>query len=415
MKSANYKLTKFTCFFVFPAIAPVFILPPILFITFRQMYGISYTLLGTLVLVNFCVQFGVDLLFTFFSKHFDHHKCVRAMPLLTTAGLLIYALIPWLLPQYAYCGLLLGTVIFSASAGLSEVFLSPTLAALPSDNPERDMSMMHSLYGYGSAVVAVVSTIFLQIFGTDKWMYLAIAWAVLPLIAFVLFCIAPLPRIITAQSPSQSSAKRKQVGLVLCMLCIFLGSAAENTMTNWISVYTETALQIPKLLGDILGLTVFALLLAFTRTAYAKYGKNIYAVLLAGMIGAFICYLTVGLVTTPGVCVVACMLTGVCTSMLWPGVLILMEEQFPNPGLAAYAMMAAGGDLGASIAPQGLGIVVDKVSTTGWAANLGESIGLSAEQVAMKAGMLTAAVFPLLGIGVLLYLKKFLKISKRGC
>lgn len=415
MRSTNFKLTKFTCFFVFPAIAPVFILPPILFVTFRQMYGISYTQLGTLVLVNFCVQFGVDLIYTFFSKHLDHHKSIRVMPLLTATGLLVYGLIPWLLPQYAYLGLLLGTVIFSASAGLSEVFLSPTLAALPSDNPEREMSMLHSLYGYGSTAVAVVSTVFLQIFGTDKWMYLALLWAVLPLIAFVLFCIAPLPQIITAESPSQSSAKRKQVGLVLCMLCIFLGSAAENTMTNWISAYTETALRIPKLLGDILGLTVFALLMAFTRTAYAKYGKNIFATLLAGMIGAFICYLTAGLVMTPGVCVVACMLTGICTSMLWPGVLILMEEKFPNPGLAAYAMMAAGGDLGASIAPQGLGIVVDNVAVSDWAATMGNALGFSAEQVAMKTGMLTAAVFPLLGIGVLLYLKKFLNTSKRGC
>lgn len=407
MQMKDYKLTKYTCFFMYPALAPIFILPPILFLTFRQMYGVSYTQLGTLVLVNFCVQLGVDLLCTFFPKAFDHHRSLRAMPLLTLVGMGVYALVPWLFPQYAYGGLLLGTVIFSFAAGLNEVFLSPTLAALPSDRPDRDMSIMHSLYGYGSAAVAVLSTLFLQFAGRENWMYLVLLWAILPLIAFVLFCIAPLPQIVTAEMPTQSSANRKRVGLVLCMLCIFLGSAAENTMTNWISVYMETALHIPKLLGDTLGLTVFALLLAMTRTVYAKRGKNIYTTLLVSMTGALVCYLVAGLVTTPGVCVVACMLMGICTSMLWPGVLIFMEEKFPNPGVAAYALMAAGGDLGASVAPQGLGIVVDKVALSNWAANLGEPLGLSAEQVAMKTGMLAASLFPLLGIGLLLYLRRF--------
>lgn len=407
MRSASYKLTKYTCFFVFPTLAPVFILPPILFVTFRQMYGISYTLLGTLVLVNFCVQLGVDLLCTFFSRYFDHHKSIRVMPLLTTTGLVIYALVPWLLPQYAYAGLLAGTVVFSFAAGLNEVFLSPTLAALPSDNPERDMSILHSLYGYGCAAVAVLSTLFLMVFGAEKWMYLVLIWAGLPFVAFVLFAVAPLPKIVTAPASSQRSAKRKRIGLALCAVCIFLGSAAENTMTNWLSVYMENALQISKMIGDTLGLAVFSLLLALTRTAYAKRGKSIYPVLLIGMGGAVVCYLTAGLSQTTGVAMAACMLSGICTSMLWPGMLLLMEEKFPSPGIAAYALMAAGGDLGASVAPQSMGIVVDAVSVSGWAAGLAEQIGLSPEQIGIKAGMLTAAIFPFIGIAVLLYLKRF--------
>lgn len=42
-------------------------------------------------------------------------------------------------------------------------------------------------------------------------------------------------------------------------------------------------------------------------------------------------------------------------------------------GVAVYALMAAGGDLGASIAPQALGIAVDKVSLTEWAGAFGAS------------------------------------------
>ena len=412
MQLGNYKRTRFTCFFTFPALTPAFVLPPILFATFREMYGISYTLLGTLVLVNFCTQLGVDLIFAFFSRHFNIHKTIRTMPLLSALGLIVYALVPWLLPQYAYLGLLVGTFIFSVASGLDEALLSPTLAALPSDNPQRDMSILHSMYGYGLAVIAVISTLFLQIFGTENWMYLTLFWAIPPIIDYILFRISPLPEINIHQEAAGYSSKMRTTGLVLCAIVIFLGSAAENTMTNWISVYMERALQIPKALGDTLGLVTFALLLALARSLYAKFGKRIFPVLLTGMIGALSCYLLAGLSSHLIVAMVACMLTGICTSMLWPGTLILMEEEFPNPGVAAYALMAAGGDFGASVAPQGLGIVADTVAASGQAALLGEKLGLSPEQIGIKAGMLVAAVFPLLGIGMLLLLKRFLAKNK---
>ena len=404
----NYKRTRFTCFFTFPALTPVFVLPPILFATFRELYGISYTLLGTLVLVNFCTQLGVDLVFAFFSRYFNIHKTIRTMPLLSALGLIIYALVPWLLPQYAYLGLLTGTFIFSVASGLDEALLSPTLAALPSDNPQRDMSILHSMYGYGLAVIAVISTLFLQIFGRENWMYLTLFWAVLPIIDWVLFHICPLPEISIHQEAAGDSSKKRKTGLILCAIVIFLGSAAENTMTNWISVYMERALQIPKALGDTLGLVTFALLLALARSLYAKYGKKIFPVLTVGMAGALGCYLLAGLSSSLTVAMVACMLTGLCTSMLWPGTLILMEEEFPDPGVAAYALMAAGGDFGASVAPQALGIVADTAAAGEQAAVLSERLGLSTEQIGIKAGMLTAAIFPLLGMGMLLFLKRFL-------
>lgn len=70
------------------------------------------------------------------------------------------------------------------------------------------------------------------------------------------------------------------------------------------------------------------------------------------MIGAALCYLAAGLSTNVILAFVACIFTGLFTSMLWPGTLILMEKKIPAPGIAAYALMAAGGDLGASIAPR---------------------------------------------------------------
>lgn len=405
----NYKRTKSACYFTYIAMSTIFSLPPILFVTFHEMYSISYTLLGTLVLTNFCTQLIVDLIFTFFTKYFNVKKVIRIMPLLTSLGLTVYSVVPSVFPNYAYTGLITGTIIFSVAAGLCEVLLSPLVAAIPSDTPEKDMSMLHSLYAYGVVMVVTVSTIFLKIFGTEKWMYLAAFWAVLPIISFVLFCTSPIPPMELSHGEKGEKQGKRSFGLMLCVLCIFFGSAAENSMTNWISSYVENALGISKTVGDILGLALFAILLGLGRTLYAKYGKNISKILLLGMIGATVCYFIAGVSTIPVLSMIACVLTGLCTSMLWPGTLILMEEKIPSPGVAAYALMAAGGDFGGSIAPQMLGAVVDKVKDSAWAVSFGETVNLSAEQVGMKAGMLVAMIFPLIGIALLIFIKKYFR------
>ena len=402
-QTPNFKRTKLACYTAYFTMSSIFCIPPLLFVTLRETFGISYTLLGTLVLVNFVTQLGVDLAFTFFSRFFNTKLIVRVMPLITTLGMALYALIPTFLPSFAYGGLLLGTVIFSLSAGLSEALLSPTIAAIPSDNPQRDMSLLHSLYAFGVLTMVIIGTTFLKLFGTENWAYLMLFLAALPVIPAVLFALSPMPDMggHASGGSGMASTKKRTVGLALCVGGIFFGSCAESAMSNWISGYMENALGIDKALGDILGVAMFAVLLGLMRRGYARFRKRIAPVLMAGMIGAAACYLVAGLV--PGVVLpfVACILTGLFTSMLWPGALILMEDNIPGAGVTAYALMAAGGDMGASVSPQLLGVVVDNVSATSFAAELGNTLGISTEQVGLKAGMLVTSLFPILGIVVL--------------
>ena len=414
MSTPNFKRTKLACYAAYFTMSSIFSLPPLLFVTLREMYGISYTLLGTLVLTNFFTQLTIDLIFTCFSKYFNVKKIVRIMPLITTAGLTLYALSPTLFPNHVYLGLLLGTITFSVSAGLSEVLLSPVIAAIPSDNPQRDMSALHSLYAFGVCTVVIISTLFLKLFGAHNWQYLTVFMAALPIIAAVLFMLSPMPEMNTdAATAGSGTSRRKTVGLALCTACIFLGSCAENTMSNWISGYMENALHIDKALGDILGMAMFAILLGIARISYARFGKNIIRVLMLGMVGAAICYLTVGLTSNTILAFVACIFTGLFTSMLWPGTLIMMEEKIPGVGVAAYALMASGGDLGASVAPQLMGIVIDRVTVSNYAVRRALETGLTPEQIGMQTGMLVTSLFPIAGMILLLFIVRYFK-KKRG-
>lgn len=414
MQNLNFKRTKLACYTAYFTMSSIFCVPPLLFMTFHNLYNISYTLLGTLVLTNFCTQMLVDLVFTIFSKKFNVKKVVRVMPCITSLGLFIYALVPNFFPQYAYIGLVIGTIIFSVSAGLSEVLLSPVIAAIPSDNPQKDMSMLHSLYAFGFFTMVVISTLFLKIFGNENWSYLVLLIGTLPLIAAVMFKISPFPNMSeeTSQEKNKEKNKNRTIGLALCVGSIFLGSCAENTMSNWISTYMENALNIDKALGDILGMAMFAILLGITRIMYAKYGKNISKFLLVSMICASVCYLTVSFSNNTILSFVGCVLTGIFTAMLWPGTLILMEEKVKGVGVAAYALMASAGDFGASLAPQLMGIVVDNVSASNFAFEMSSTLNLTPEQIGLKVGMFITSIFPILGTVLLIFIIKYFKKNK---
>jgi MFS family permease len=304
-----------------------------------------------------------------------------------------------------------GTVIFSAASGLGEVLISPVIAAIPSENPEGEMSKLHSMYAWGVVIVVLLSTLFLTVFGNRNWMYLALLWSVVPLIAFLMFLKAKLPQMDNfGGEPSQTKIFNK--GIILCTLCIFFGGAAECTMSQWASGFIENAIGIPKVYGDVIGVALFAALLGTGRTLYSKYGKNIINILLFGMLGASTCYFMASLSLSPVVGIIACALTGIFAAMLWPGTLIYVEEKFENVGVAIYALMAAGGDMGASVAPQLLGIVSDKFGLTGFALKISNIFNISTEQVSMRAGLFVAGFFPVAGVFCILCMKKYFK--KRG-
>ena len=106
------------------------------------------------------------------------------------------------------------------------------------------------------------------------------ALAIIPAAALALFMRAPMPEMDSSDGDAKSKSPLKfSPALLACVVCIFLGGAAECTMTQWVSSFIESALGVPKMWGDIFGMCLFAALLALTRSAYAKFGKNIFRLL----------------------------------------------------------------------------------------------------------------------------------------
>ena len=401
----NQKVTL-GCYFSSLSMSVSANLPPILFLTFRSLYGISYSLLGFLIAVNFITQLAIDLIFSFFSHKFNIPKVVKAMPILTVTGLLIYAMSPLLFRGCEYIGLLAGTVVFSASSGLAEVLISPVIATIPSKNPDKQMSALHSVYAWGVVFVVIFSTLYLYFFGEKNWQYLVLILCTLPIISAIFLALSHIPHMDTPANSLGALKFLKQGGVWICVLAIFLGGAAECSMSQWASPYLEKAFAIPKVYGDIFGMALFALFLGLGRSLYAKYGKNLPKVLVLSTIGATICYFVSAVSPVPFIGLCACALTGLFTAMLWPGNLVLATERFPESGVLFYALMAAGGDLGASVAPQLIGIVTDKIIAKAYFSEKFVQMGISAEQLGMKCGMLSAMLFPLIAVFLYIYMLK---------
>lgn len=400
------KRLKYACYSANITMSAVGNLSPVLFLTFRSLYDISYSLLGLLVLINFVTQLIVDLIFSFFSHKFHIAKTVKSIPLIAVFGFLVYALFPFFFPDHVYVGLVIGTVIFSAASGLAEVLISPVIAAIPADDPDKEMSKLHSIYAWGVVFVIVVSTVFLLLAGGEYWQILALLFMLIPLLSAFLFFGSEIPAMETPKQTAGALKLLRNKGVWLSVFAIFLGGAAECTMAQWSSGYLEQAAGIPKVWGDLFGVALFAVMLGLGRSLYAKIGKNIGKVLTFGAIGATLCYFTAAISNHSFIGLFACAFTGFCVSMLWPGNLIVASAKFPEGGVFIYAMMAAGGDLGASVGPQLVGIITDAVIANPAAAALAADLALAPEQLGMKLGMLCGMLFPLVGIFIYWYIWK---------
>lgn len=393
MDTKKIKRLKLACYTTCISQSIVANLSPLLFLIFHNMYDISFAKLGLLVVINFATQLSIDLIFSVFSYKFNIPLAVKTTPALTALGLMIYALSPFVLPkQFVFWGIALGTLVFSAAGGFAEVLISPVIAAIPSKDPDREMSKLHSTYAWGVVFVVIFSTLFLHIFGGEAWQYLTLVLTSIPLSSCLLFSKVQIPPMETPKRISGVLEQFKDTRLWICVVAIFFGGATELTMAQWSSGYLEKVFGIDKVLGDVFGVALFGAMLGLGRTLYTKFGKNMTKVLIFEIIGAFACYVTVAVTNNAIIGLLSCVLTGLCVSMLWPGCLIVAGEYFKNPSVLVFAMLAAGGDLGASIGPQLVGLITDM-------SKFGEEIG-------MKIGLAVSALFPLLAIPVYIYMHK---------
>ncbi len=372
MKQVNYRSTLHACYLGYITQALIVNLPPLLFVVFRDKFGLSYTMLGSLVVVIFVTQLVVDALAIKFVDRIGQRVAAVAAHALAAIGMVGLAFLPRLMTE-PYAGLVIASLLFAIGGGLIEVLVSPIVESLPGDAKASAMSLLHSFYSWGQVLVISLSTVALLLVGRDLWFLLPLLWATLPFVTLFKFARVPLvPPVEEDKRTPVRTLVTSKIFLIALLLMVCSG-AAEQAMAQWASLFAERGLGISKTLGDLFGPCLFAVMMGIARTLYGTKGQtiNIHKTLIACSFLCILSFAIASLVPVPVISLLGCSLCGLAVSLMWPGMLSLTAAGYPTGGTAMFAMLALGGDLGCSIGPWLTGVVADSSSL-----NIGLSTGM---------------------------------------
>lgn len=390
-KMKNYKKTLIACYlgFITQAISANF--APLLFLMFKDTYGISFEMIALVPMIFYLTQLLVDLVAVKFADIIGYRTCVVASQVVSAAGLLLMAFLPDILPN-PFIGILISVVLYAIGSGLIEVLLSPIVEACPFENKAGVMSLLHSFYCWGAVGVVLGSTLFFAIFGMVYWQILTVIWAVVPLLNIFNFLSCPIERLVEdGEGLRIGQLLRLPLFLLMIVLMICVG-ASEATMNQWASAFTESALGVSKTVGDLAGPCLFAVFMGLSRMFYGKKSEklDLTKVMLGCGLLCVVCYLLAALSPIPIIGLIGCALCGLSVGIMWPGTISISSQKCPKGGTAMFAFLALAGDLGAAVGPTMVGGIADAAGGD------------------LKTGLLFATLFPIVMIiGLILLIKKF--------
>ena len=377
----SYKPTVRACYLGTICQAVIINLTAILFVPLGEQFGLSYTQLGVLVMVNFAIQVAVSLVFGPMVDRFGFRRFIVLAHIAAVVGMAWFAA-AGRVPVDPYLVLLTGTMIFAVAGGFLELLLSPILNAIPTDEKSSAMSILHAFFSFGHVGVALITTVFLFVFGRESWPLILLIWGIVPLINAALFATCPMaaPPPIKEQSTARDVARRPLFIVLVC--AILFAGASELAFSQWTSAFLEQIIGLPKILGDIAGVGMFAAMMGISRLGYGilkqrgtRWLPGQSRLMIMGSVLALACYVVMAVTANPVLALAAAALCGLGVGLLWPGVLSLSVDAFPMAGTWMFAILAAAGSSGAAAGPSVLGVVAD--------------IG------GLRAGFMITALFPL--------------------
>ena len=374
----NYEKTIRACFIGYIVQAIVNNFAPLLFITFQTTYDIPLAQITTLITINFALQLMTDLAAAYFTDKIGYRASVLIAHTMAALGLIGLAVFPSVMPS-PFVGLVMAVVLYAIGGGLLEVIVSPMVEACPSEHKDRTMSMLHSFYCWGSVGVILVSTLVFWLFGIQNWRILAALWAIVPIangIAFINVPIISMEESTGESTPMSQLFKIKMFWIFIVLMCC--AGASELVISQWASAFAEKALGISKSLGDLLGPTLFAVLMGLSRVIYGKYGDKIGLdrMMILSCALCVIAYLMIALFDSAVIGLTGIAISGFAVGIMWPGTYSKAAGVMKGGGTAMFAFLALAGDLGCTSGP----------TFAGWtAAVFGDNL---------KVGILCATVFP---------------------
>lgn len=378
----KYKMTLYACYLGYVVQGIINNINPILFANYQRSLGITVDKIGILIAVNFVTQIIIDFASVGYVDRIGYRKCMVLANACSVLGLLGVGSFPFWFGD-PMLGLTAATILNGIGGGLLEVLVSPIVEAVPTDNKEKSMSMLHSFYCWGCVGFIAVSTLILFVLGTQRWNFLPFVWVLVPFVCGILFCRVPVNRLVEEEEriPVKSLAGQK---IFWCLLVLMIcAGASEMGMSQWTSYFAEMGLHVNKAVGDLLGACSFCVLMGLARLYYGKSSGDL--PIRKFMAGSYVLcifsYVLTVFAPHPLLGLLGCALCGLSVGVLWPGTFSMAARECRAGGTALFALLALAGDIGCVTGP----------------AAVSRTAGIF-PQYGIKAGLLAAVVFPAAGL-----------------
>lgn len=376
----TYTRTLIACYTGYVVQAIVNNFAPLLFLTFQNTYHISMSRITLLITANFIIQLLTDFLSAGFIDRIGYRASMMIAHGASAAGLICLPLLPELFPD-PFAGLLIAVGIYAVGGGLLEVMVSPVVEALPTENKETAMSLLHSFYCWGHVAVVLLSTVFFTVFGVDNWQIMACIWALVPL--YNLFVFRKVPMCTLTEDGERGLTLpeliRRPAFWILLMIMICAG-ASEQAVSQWASTFAEQGLGVSKTIGDLAGPMLFAVCMGTSRLLYGLYGERLnlkHTMIFSGLLCIF-SYCMISLSPLPALSLLGCGICGFSVGIMWPGAFSIGAAALKGGGTVMFAFFALAGDLGCSGGPAYVGLIAEHTGNN------------------LKTGIQLAVLFPLL-------------------
>lgn len=299
-------------------------------------------------------------------------------------------------PNYGV--LLLAAWIMGTGAGVLDMILSPIVSALRPHNRTSAMNWLHSFYAVGKILITLVASGMIALSGRGlavgglsipgwafSWRALCVLVIAVPVVLLIGFWKADLPPLVAEKRQRTSAgALLGSATFLITMVLMFLAGAAELGMAQWLPAYAETSLEYPKWAATQ-ALTAFAVAMTLGRFAGGMVSRYVrpMPLLVSCCVATALLYLVAAWCPNRLIALMACILTGLAVSIVWPTMLGITADRFPYGGAMMFGILAAAGNMG--------GVV-----------NL--LIGTVAEKYGLRTAVASTAACPILMIVLLVWL-----------
>jgi len=271
----------------------------------------------------------------------------------TGAGLVAAAFAPgyaWLVAALFFLGL---------GAGMLDMVLSPVVAALHPTRRAAALNWLHSFACLGAAATILVGTLALR--GGLGWRAACLILAPAPVLLMAALATLKFPALTAEGARWPLGRLLRRPWFVAALFAIFLGGATELGMAQWLPTYATATLGYPAWAGGT-ALLLYSLAMAAGRMGIGAIGArwNPFHILAWGCGLSAVLILAGSYLPIPAESVAACVAVGLSVSFLWPTMLAVTADHYPDGGASMFGTLAACGSAGGIGMPWLVGWVADR-------------------------------------------------------